>query len=379
MLHAGVRPNLIYQNNRPPHIQAKDVVKIVPVKLIIDGIEVETQAGTTIMETADQMGIEIPRLCYDPELSIYGGCRICVVEVEGMRNLQASCCTQAQPGMVIHTKNDRVIEARREILSLMLADHPQNCMTCDKMGDCDLARYCYEYGVEKSRFERSKPVYLIDDSNPFIIRDPNKCILCGKCVRACTEVSGIGNLSFAFRSNRTKVATAGDLPYIDSDCTFCGACVAVCPTGALVERSMHGKGRRWETEKIKTTCSFCGTGCNFDLVVKDEKVIGVQSNPSSEVNGRSLCVKGRFGWDYIYNEKRLTTPLIKKNGQFEPASWEEALALTATRLLETKAQHGPDALAVLSSARCTNEDNYLLQKLTRAALGTNNIDHCART
>ncbi len=347
--------------------------------LVINDIEIKTDDEKTILEIADEMGIHIPRLCHDPELSSYGGCRLCVVEVEGMNNLQASCVTQARPGMVVHTHSPRVMEARRELLGLLLADHPQDCMTCDKMGDCDLAKYCYEYGVKKSLYDVTKPIYPIDDSNPFILRDPNKCILCGKCVRACSEIPGINNLAFAYRGNTTRVATAGDRPYIESDCTFCGTCVAVCPTGALVEKQMHGSARRWDVQKVKTTCPFCGTGCNFDLVVKDNKVIGVQSNPDSAVNGRALCVKGRFGWDFINSGQRLTQPLIKRNGTFEPATWEEALDLAASRLLEIKEKYGPDAFATLSSARCTNEDNYLLQKLTRAAMGTNNIDHCART
>jgi len=357
----------------------KDVAIIETIQFVINNKEITTTAEATVLEAADQMGIHIPRLCYDPELSSYGGCRLCVVEIEGMKNLQASCVTAVRPGMVVHTHSPRVMEARREILGLLLADHPKDCMTCDKMGNCDLADYCYEYGVEKSLFDNTKTIYPLDDSNPFILRDPNKCILCGKCVRACSEIPGIDNLDFAYRSNTTKVTTAGDRPYIESDCTFCGTCVAVCPTGALVEKQMHGKARSWEVKKVKTTCPFCGTGCNFDLVVKDDKVVGVQSNPSSVVNGRALCVKGRFGWDFIYNDKRLTQPLIKRNGSFEPASWEEALDLVASRLLEIKAEHGPDAFAALSSARCTNEDNYLLQKLTRVAMGTNNVDHCART
>lgn len=349
------------------------------VKLIIDGREVEAPAGTTILKAAEAAGIEIPRLCYDPDLSLMGSCRMCVVEVEGNRLLPASCVTPVMPGMVVQTDSPAVAEARKTILELLLANHPLDCMTCDKLGDCKLADYAYRYGVKESPFQGEKYCYVIDDSNPFISRDMNKCILCGACVRACEEMTGQDNLSYLNRGYHRKATTAGDVDYIDSDCVFCGQCVAVCPTGALTEKTMKGMGRRWDIERVRTTCPFCGTGCNFDLAVKDKKIIGVLSNPDSPVNGRSLCVKGRFGWDYIYNEKRLTTPLIKKNGQFEHASWDEAFDLIATKFNEIKAKYGPDSFAALSSARCTNEENYLVQKFTRAGMGTNNVDHCART
>ncbi len=349
------------------------------VKLIINGREVEAPAGSTIMQAADMAGIEIPRLCYDPELSALGACRLCVVEVKGNRLLPASCVTPIAPGMEVETESSAVIEARKTVLELLVANHPLDCMTCEKLGDCKLADYCYQYGVKESPFSGEKHVYPVDESNPFIVRDLNKCILCGACVRACEEMTGQDNLSYALRGFNRKVATAGDVDYAESDCVFCGQCVAVCPTGALTEKQMIGQGRRWELERVRTTCPFCGTGCNFDLAVKDGKVVGVLSNPESPVNGRSLCVKGRFGWDFIYNEKRLTRPLIKRDGKFEEASWDEAFDLIAARFNEIKEQYGPDSFAALSSARCTNEENYLVQKFTRAHMGTNSVDHCART
>ncbi len=348
------------------------------VKININGKEVEAPAGSTVLQAAELAGIEIPRLCYDPDLSALGACRLCVVEVSGNRLLPASCVTPVFQGMVIETESDSVVEARKTILELLVANHPLDCMTCNKMGDCKLADYCYKYGVKESPFIGEKHHYSIEDSNPFIIRDLNKCILCGACVRACEEMTGKDNLSYLNRGFHRKATTAGDVPYIESDCVFCGQCVAVCPTGALTEKTMAGEARRWEIERVQTTCPFCGTGCNFDLAVKGEKVIGVLSNPKAPVNGRSLCVKGRFGWDYIYNEKRLTTPLIKKDGKFEKASWDEAFELIATKLNEIKAKNGPDSFAALSSARCTNEENFLVQKFTRAVMETNNVDHCAR-
>ena len=357
----------------------KGVMGVELIKITIDGKEVEVPAGTTIMKAADSVGINIPRLCYDPDLSALGACRLCVVEVKGNRLLPASCVTPIFPGMVVKTNSPAVVEARKTILELLVANHPLDCMTCDKLGNCKLADYCYQYGVKESPFVGEKHEYAIDDTNPFILRDMNKCILCGACVRASEEMTGQDNLSYLNRGFHRKATTAGDVDYIDSDCVFCGQCVAVCPTGALQEKTMVGQGRRWEIDRVRTTCPFCGTGCNFDLAVKNGKVIGVLSNPDSTVNQRSLCVKGRFGWDFIYNEKRLTTPLIKKNGKFEEASWDEAFDLIAQRFGEIKAQYGSESFAALSSARCTNEENYLVQKFTRAVMGNNNVDHCART
>ncbi len=349
------------------------------VKLTINGQEYEVSPGTTVLKAAEMAGIDIPRLCYEDDLSPYGACRLCVVEIEGMRNLPASCVTTVTPGMVVHTHSPAVMEARRTILELLLANHPTDCLTCEKMGNCKLSQYSYEYGVKESPFHGDRHHYEIEDNNPFIVRDMNKCILCGKCVRACAEITGKNNIDYAFRGFDSKISTFGDTSFVDSDCVFCGACVSVCPTGAMTEKSIQHKARHYDFTKVKTTCPFCGTGCNFDLCVKDGKVVAVTTGTDNVVNGRALCVKGRFGWDYIYSPKRLTTPLIKKDNAFVPASWDEALDLIASRLLEVKNQHGPDSFAALSSARCTNEENYLLQKIVRVVMGTNNIDHCART
>lgn len=349
------------------------------VKLSINGKEVEVPAGTTILKAAQQMGINVPYLCYEEGLSSVGACRLCVVEVKGARSLVASCATAVTPGMEVQTHSPEVMEARRTILDLLIANHPLDCLTCEKTGECKLAEYCYEYGVKESSFIGEKHAYPIETTNPFIIRDMNKCILCGKCVRACDEVTGQNTLDFAYRGFNAKTTTAFDDELVETDCVFCGQCVSVCPTGALSEKQMQGKGRRWELERVKTTCPFCGTGCNFDLLVKDGELIGVGSNPTAVVNSKGLCVKGRFGWDFVKNEKRLKTPLIKKDGQFVPASWDEALDLISSRFLEIKEKYGPDSFAALSSARCTNEENYLVQKFTRTVMGTNNVDHCART
>lgn len=348
------------------------------ITLTIDGQKVTVPQGTTVLEAASKAGVFIPTLCHDPELSQFGACRLCVVEIEGMRNLPASCVTEAREGMVVHTSSETVLEARRTILELLLSNHPEDCLTCPKNGDCRLQDYAYLYGVRSGPFEGERHSYEIEENNPFIVRDMNKCILCGKCVRICAEVQGRSVIDFAHRGFNTKVTPAMDVTLAESECVFCGNCVAVCPVGALTEKKMRDKGRRWEFKKVQTTCPYCGTGCSFDLNVKDDKVVGVTSNPDAEVNGRALCVKGRFGYEFIHHPDRLTSPLIRKDGQFLEASWEEAIGLVAEKLGSIKENYGPDALAVLSSARCTNEENYLMSKFTRAVLGTNNIDHCAR-
>ena len=346
--------------------------------LTIDGREVSVPKGTTVLEACRMHDIQIPTLCHDPELTSAGACRLCIVQIEGMRNLPPSCVTQVSQGMVVQTQNSKVQAARKTILELLVANHPLDCMTCQKLGDCSLAKYAYEYGVTGDLYQGERRNLPIDEGNPFILRDPNKCVLCGKCIRACDEIQGRSVLDFSFRGFNAQVGPAFNLSYHESDCVFCGSCVSVCPVGALIEKKMVGKGRPWEVTKVQTTCPFCGTGCNFDLNVKDGKVIGVTSNPEAPVNGKALCVKGRFGMDMIYNSNRLTTPLIRKDGVLVPAEWDEALDLVATKFREIKDTYGANALAALSSAHCTNEENYLMQKFMRAVIGTNNIDHCAR-
>lgn len=348
------------------------------ITLNIDGLQVSVVAGTSILEAARSVGIEIPNFCYDKDLTVAGACRICVVEVQGYRNLLPACATLAAEGMMIQTESAKVIEARRVILDLILANHPQDCMICEKTGACKLQDYCYRYGIKQSSFSGEKKNYLLDDANHLILRDQNKCILCGKCVRVCQEVQVTSAVDFVGRGFQTRVTTALDAPLSMENCRFCGQCVDICPTGALVNRQIAGS-RPWEIQKVRTTCPFCGTGCNFDLNVKDGKIVGVTSNPDSPVNGRSLCVKGRYHTDLIYSPNRITTPLIKKNGKLVEATWDEALDLVAKKFSEIKARHGADSIAALSSARCTNEDNWVMQKFMRAAIGTNNVDHCART
>jgi len=351
------------------------------VTLTINGQKVTVPAGITVLEAAAQIGIDIPTFCHDPELSRPGACRICVVEVKGWRNLPPSCVTMVTEGLEIETESDAVVAARRTILDLLLANHPVDCMTCQKFGDCKLADYAYRYGLRKTSFVGDKTDFPVDDTSAVLYRDMNKCILCGKCVRVCAEIVGRSVYDFTSRGFTTKVAPALDAGLGETDlshCVSCGSCVAVCPVGAIAEKNMIGKARSYEVKKVKTTCPYCGCGCNFDLNVKDGKVVGVTSNPNSEVNGRHLCVKGRFGYDFIHSSDRLTKPLIKQDGDFVEVSWEEAMDYVASRLKDIKEKNGGDAMGVLTSARCTNEENYLMNKIARVAFETNNIDHCAR-
>ncbi len=349
------------------------------IKLNIDGQEVIVEEGITILEVAKRVGIKIPTLCNMPELGFTpGSCRVCVVEVEGLPTLTAACAYPVREGLVIHTNSERVLKARKMILELLIASHPLDCMTCEKSGSCILEDLAYDLGIKESRFGRSEKKLPLDDTNPFIVRDLNKCVLCGRCVEICNEIQQSRVIDFGYRGLETKIIAGNDRDLKYSECVFCGQCVAVCPVGALIDKAAQGKGRTWEFKKVKTTCNYCGCGCNFDFNVKEGKVVKVTSNPDSVVNEINLCVKGRFAYDYIHRDDRLTTPLIKKNGKFEKASWEEALQLISNKFNQIKKENGSDSLAVLSSAKCTNEENYLLMKFARAVLGTNNVDHCAR-
>ncbi len=343
------------------------------VSLTINGQKVEVEPGTTILQAAEKLGISIPTFCYDPELTLVGACRICMVEVEKARTLIASCCAPAAEGMVVHTDSERVHEARRENLSLLVANHPPECLTCEKTGSCRLQDYCYQYRVEKSDYKGEMKEHPLDDSNPFYIRDMNKCILCGLCVRKCYEINGAAAIDFINRGFDAKITPAFDEPMENSPCVFCGMCVDACPVGALTPRQSIGRGRQWELTAVKTICPYCGTGCGIELLVKDDEVVGVRGDTSNPVNRGQVCVKGHFGIDFLHSPERLTRPLVRKNGELVETSWDEALNVVAEKM---KGAQGTE-LAGLSSARVTNEENYLFQKLLRMR-GTNSIDHCAR-
>lgn len=352
------------------------------IELQIDGRKVKTADGTTIFEAARSIGIDIPHLCYSEELSPSAACRLCVVEVDGARNLVASCASPVANNMVVRTNTERVAKARRLVIDLLLSDHPFDCMTCEKSGACKLEKYAYQLGVSNTRFVGEKHSYPLDETNPFFVRDYNKCILCERCVKACNEVQFVEAINYSHRGFNTKVAAPFDRSLLDSTCIFCGQCVASCPVGALVEKSRKMKGREWEFRKVDTVCPYCGVGCNIQLDIKDDRIVRVTSPVDGAVNRGRLCVKGRFGFDFVHSPERLVTPLIREGergeGRFREASWDEALDLVAGSLDRIRKESGPNSLAILASAKCTNEENYLMQKFARAVLGTNNIDHCAR-
>lgn len=370
--------------------------------IVINGNEFTFQPGETVLEVARRNGIDIPTLCYLKGTTPTGACRACLVEVQGARSLVAACAMPAGPKMVVSTESPKVAAARRMVIQLLLASGNHNCLVegsdgrsfeeyadrlkraggniepCPAWGDCRLQELAWRYNVTGGRFSPTPERYPIEDVNPFIVRDFSRCIMCGRCVQACGEVQVNEAIHQGFRGARSKIVAAGDRPYRESDCVFCGECVQTCPTGALVEKDIRHAVRPWETRAVRTTCSYCGVGCQLNLHVKDNRVVQVTGAADIPPNHGSLCVKGRFGFDFIASPERLTQPLIRENGEFRPASWNEALDLVARRLGEIKAGSGPDSIGVLTSARITNEENYVAQKFTRAVLKTNNIDHCAR-
>lgn len=363
------------------------------ITLKIDGRKVAVRKLSTILDAARKLDIPIPTLCHHPELSPFGGCRLCLVEIKGSPKPVASCTTFAKEGMEIITASANLDKLRKISLELILSDHPKDCMVCERAGDCKLQELAYFYGIRKNRFEGERRIYTKKDNNPFVAREMEKCILCGQCVRICDEIQGVGAIDFAYRGLKTKICPPFEK---DLDCEFCGQCVSVCPTGALTGKMWAHKGRQ-NLKEVDTICPYCGCGCNLTLHVWRNEVIRVSSKEDT-INEGWLCAKGRFGYGFINSPDRLTSPLIRitpKDGidlnkhqdfsrlkindsRFREASWDEALDYIADRLKEIKEKHGPDSIGGLSSARCTNEENYLFQKFIRAVIGTNNVDHCAR-
>jgi predicted molibdopterin-dependent oxidoreductase YjgC len=347
-------------------------------EITINGKKALCGKDETILDAAKKAGVRIPTLCYDERLEPYGGCRLCIVKVKDVHKPLPACTTRVKDGMEVFTETEEVRRLRKNVLALLLSNHPNDCMTCEATGDCGLQSLAYEYGVDGKRFAGETWDLPIRDDNPFIIFEPNKCILCGRCVRICNDVVMAGTIELSGRGFDSVPDTAFGKPRTLENCEFCGQCVSTCPTGALVDKKGRGKGRPYEMTKVKTTCPYCGTGCNFFLNVRDGKVVKVTSDYDAPVNQGNLCIKGRYGYDFIHSSERITSPIIKKNGKYVEATWDEALDLIAKRFGEILAQHGPSSLGAFSSSRCTNEENFLLSKLVRTVFKSNNVDCCAR-
>lgn len=352
------------------------------ISITINGKRLSVRSGQTIFELATENGIEIPNLCHDPRLRPSGACRLCVVEVEGQRNPVTACTFQIADGMEIHTESEQIRALRKTVLELLFYEHKGVCTTCDENGQCKLQQYGYAYQLGDGVFQPPHQGPVEDNystGNEAIEYRVDKCIRCGRCVRICDEVQMDSALTFKQRAAEAEVSTAFDMPLNESTCELCGQCISTCPTGALYERAAKAKGQCVNLKRTRSTCVYCGVGCQIDLNVNERNHIVRVTSPVGVIpNDGNLCVKGRFAMDFVGSDKRLTTPLIKRSGKFEQASWEEAIGLVATKLSDIKGAHGPDSIGGLSSAKCTNEENYVFQKFIRAGIGTNNVDHCAR-
>jgi len=344
------------------------------IELTINDKKIKTKKGNTILQAALDNGIKIPHLCYDRRLVPYGGCRVCVVEIEGEKKLEASCATLATDGMVVWTDTPKVRKIRQSVIELMLVHHPLDCPVCDKAGECTLQDLAFEYGKPTGRFVRERKHIPPDSRGPLIELNANRCILCGKCVRICAEHQGRGALGLIGRGFPTVVQPAFGEPH---ECDNCGQCIDACPTGALLNKSFKFKTRPWMMEEKDTICPFCSCGCTLTIGTLDGKIVRSRGKENAGVSKGSLCSRGRFGFDYIYSENRLREPMVRIKGELVPVSWEEALKYVSDCLKYITTVHGPSAVGAIGSPRCTNEDNYIFQKFMREVIGSDNIDSSA--
>jgi formate dehydrogenase alpha subunit len=350
------------------------------ISLTIDNKLVEIEEGKTILEAAKKAGIEIPTFCWHEKLKILGGCRICLVEIEKWPKLQIACNTQVSQGMVVRTNTPQVVKARKGIVELLLINHPLDCPTCDKGGECDLQDITFKYGSDRSRFVEEKRKYVVDKNSVFddlkigpqIIRNQNRCIYCLKCIRFLKEIAGEYDLGAFRRGPKSEINV---LPGIPVSNIYSGNTVEICPVGALTAKSFRYKIRVWKAQKIKSICPFCGDGCNLTLWVDQNKLYRMTSRRNDKVDEGFICDKGRWGYDLVNHPERVKSPLRKKDGKLVESNWEEAYGYIITKLLEIKEKFGPRALAGIGSERITNEGNYVFQKFFRTVLGTNNLDH----
>jgi formate dehydrogenase, alpha subunit, archaeal-type len=351
------------------------------VTLTIDGQSITVPAGTSVMRAAAEAGIHIPKLCATDSLEAFGSCRLCLVEIEGRRGYPASCTTPAEDGMVVHTETPKLRDLRRGVMELYISDHPLDCLTCAANGDCELQDMAGVVGLREVRYGYEGRNHLHDakdESNPYFTYDPSKCIVCNRCVRACEETQGTFALTISGRGFDSRVSAGQDEPFMQSECVSCGACVQACPTATLQEKSVIMLGQA--EHAVITTCAYCGVGCAFKAEMKGQEVVRMTPWKDGKANRGHSCVKGRFAWGYATHKDRVTKPMIRKRitDPWQEVSWEEAIAYAASEFRRIQAQYGRDAVGGITSSRCTNEETWLVQKLVRAAFGTNNVDTCAR-
>src|SRR5271167_2284745 len=342
------------------------------VNLTIDGRAVQAAPGTMIINAAKRLGIEIPSFCYYDGLTSVAACRMCLVEVEKTSKLQVGCTQPVAEGMVVHTDSPLVRTARKGTLEFLLTNHPLDCPVCDKGGECELQDMVFHYGADTSRFVEEKIHEPEEKWSELVYYDGPRCILCFRCVRVCDEGLDVKALGVGQRgAHSTIIPNGGD----HLECEECGMCIDVCPVGALTSGTYRYKTRPWEMNYAGTICTHCSNGCKTTLSVRNNRILRANNRDLSGINQEFLCVKGRFGFDFTEHAGRLTQPLVRRNGALAPATWEAAMEEAATRLAAIRAAHGPDAIGFIGSNRTTNEENYLLGRLARATVGTNNVDH----
>ncbi|WP_296750295.1 formate dehydrogenase subunit alpha [Thiobacillus sp.] len=350
------------------------------VTLSIDGVPVTVPAGTSVMHAAAEAGIDIPKLCATEQLESFGSCRLCVVQVKDRRGYPASCTTLVEEGMEVTTENDALFRLRRGVMELYISDHPLDCLTCSANGNCELQDMAGRVGLREVRYAEGDNhlAETADTSNPYFTYDPAKCIVCSRCVRACSDIQGTFALTTTERGFESRIAAAGGDDFLSSECVSCGACVAACPTASLLEKSVIERGQ--PQRSITTTCAYCGVGCSLNAEMQGEKVIRMVPDINGGANHGHACVKGRFAWGYATHADRITTPMIRSSirDAWREVSWEEAIAHTASEFRRLQGQYGAESIGSITSSRCSNEETYLVQKLTRAAFGVNNVDTCAR-
>ena len=351
------------------------------VALTIDGHQISVPEGTSVMRAAAIAGINIPKLCASDTLEAFGSCHVCLVEIEGRRGQPASCTTPVEAGMVVTTENERLNTLRKNVVELYISDHPLDCLTCPANGNCELQDTVGVVGLRNVRygFEGANHFHSEqDESNPYFTYDPSLCIVCSRCVRACEEVQGTFALTVEGRGFDSRIVAGQNDGFLESDCVSCGACVQACPTSSLMEKSVIDMGQ--PEHAVLTTCAYCGVGCGFKAEMKGEQVVRMTPWKDGKANRGHSCVKGRFAFGYTTHEDRILNPMIRSSihDPWKEVSWEEALSYAASEMKRIQAKYGHDSIGGITSSRCTNEETYLVQKLVRAAFGTNNVDTCAR-